>query len=86
MLHYCIGQGVGRGFIHPEDAAPSVIVTPIQLVTLIQLFSQYAIRHAVLAKTTTRPIAGFLYAAQKLGTAQRQFEILSSLIFDSMVA
>jgi hypothetical protein len=53
------------GFICPEDAAPS-IDTPIELL------GQYGIRLAILAKTTTGPITGPLYAAQKFGTAQRQ--------------
>ena len=51
------------GFICPEDAAPS-IGTPVELL------GQYGIRLAILAKTTTGPITGLLYAAQKFGTAQ----------------
>jgi len=54
--------GIG-GFVCPEDAAPS-IGTPVQLL------GQYGIRLAILAKTTTGPITGRLYAAQKFGTAQ----------------
>jgi hypothetical protein len=55
------------GFICPEDAAPS-IDTPIKLL------GHYGIRPAILAKTTTGPITGLLYAAQKFGTAQRHYK------------
>jgi hypothetical protein len=57
-------RGVGMGgFIYPEDAAPS-IDTPVELL------GQYWIRLAILAQSTTGPITGLLYAAQKFGTTQ----------------
>jgi hypothetical protein len=65
-----------RWFIHPEDATPSVVVTPIQLVAPVQFFGQHRIRHAILAKATARTVTWLFYATQKFGTAQRcQLEI-----------